>query len=454
MGTASQSLAEFVAGLRPDDLPADVVVAAKRHILDAAGVALAAAAVGTVTPAAEMVHSWSGATEASVIGHDFKAPAPGAALVNGALVHALSYDDTHVESLVHASAVVMPAALAVAEEVGASGREMIAGVVAGYEVAARAGAAAPGRFGVRGLDTTGACGVFGAAAAAGSLWGLSAQEIAHAFGIAGSQAAGLLAALTEGAASAALQPGWAALAGITAADLARRGATGPSTVFEGPHGIFDAFLHGEEPDRSRLVRGLGTEWETTRTGIKPYPASDFLHAFMDAGVAAHLKWADIDEIVCFLTPAAIGLVAEPRAPRLHPATLAAAQTSLPFAVASAIVGGRQALDLFGDDARADRRILQLAERIRVEPDPTLPFPRTLGGRIRVHTRGGRTLEIEELTNRGHPDRPLSDDELHQKFLQNARARLDARAARRALLALQRLDEAASVEQVTSALQTP
>ena len=447
-------MAEFVAGLRFDDLPPDVIAAARWHMLDSVGVALAASALGAGAPVIEMTRSWAGAREASVIGYDFGAPAPWAALANGTLTHALDFDDTHVESVVHPSAFVVPPAMAVGEEIGASGRDIVTAAVAGYEVATRIGAAAPGRFHVRGQHTTGLCGTFGAAAVAGRLWGLTPDEIAQAFGIAGSQSSGLFAYLSDGSETKRLHAGWAAHGGIVAADLARRGFTGPSTIFEGPHGLFDAFLAGEEPDRARLVRGLGTEWETTRIAIKPYPACHFVHAFMDAGIEAGVKWADIEEIVCSIAPPAIGIVAEPRAPRLHPATTYQAQFSLPFAVASAIVGGRDALEYFGEDARADRRVLTLAERVHHEPDTTLPFPKTYGGRLRVNTRGGRTIEVEELVNRGHPDRPLSDEELAAKFLKNARMRLETRAARRALTKLQRIDQIDKIENLTSALQTP
>lgn len=452
MGTASQTLAEFVAGLRYQDLPVAAVEAAKRHLLDAVGVALAASARGAGGPVVEMVRSWAGAREAIVIGHDFGAPASAAALANGTLAHALDYDDTHIESIVHPSAFVMPAALAVGEEVGASGRDVITAAVAGYEVATRIGAAAPGRFHVRGQHTTGIAGTFGAAAVTARLWGLGAEEIAHAFGIAGSQSSGLFAYLSDGSETKRLHAGWAAHGGIVAADLARRGFTGPSTIFEGPHGLFDAFLSGEEPDRARLVRGLGAEWETARIAIKPYPACHFVHAFMDAGARAGVKWADIEEVVCSIAPPAIGIVCEPRAPRLHPSTTYAAQFSLPFAVASAIVGGRDALELFEEDARHDRRVLTLAERVHHRPDPTLPFPQTYGGRIKIHTRSGRTLEVDELTNRGHPDRPLSEQELTDKFMRNARARLDHRTARRALQRLQALETLGQIEALTSLLR--
>jgi len=454
MGTASQTLAGYVADLRFDDLPAEVTRAATRHLLDACGVALAAAATGHDAPVADMIRSWAGAREASVVGYDYGAPAPWAAMVNGALTHTLEFDDTHVESLVHPSSFVMPAALAVGEEVGASGRDVLLAAVAGYEVATRLGAAAPGRFEARGLDATGICGTFGAAAVAAKLWGLSAEDIASAFGIAGSRSSGLFTLLPDGSDAKRLLPGWAAHAGIIAADLARRGAAGPSTIFEEPHGLYHALLNGEEPDLARIVAGLGTTWETTRIAIKPYPACDHLHAFIDAAREANVKWADIDEVEAAVAPAVIGIVAEPRAARLRPATTHAAQFSLPFTIGSVIVGGREGIELFEEEARHDRRVLMVAERVHVVADPTLPFPRTYGGRLSINTRGGRTLEIDELVNRGHPDRPLDDEELRQKFLTNARRRLGARGARRALVALERIAEAGAIDDVTATLRTP
>src|SRR2546425_724502 len=350
MGTTSQQLAEFVAALRYEDLPPDVVAAAKRHMLDAVGVALAASAIGAGGPVIEMTRSWAGARESSIIGYDFGAPAPWAALANGTLTHALDFDDTHVESVVHPSAFVVPAAMAVGEEIGASGRDLIVAAVAGYEVSTRIGAAAPGRFHVRGQHTTGLCGTFGAAAVAGRLWGLTADEIAQAFGIAGSQSSGLFAYLADGSETKRFHAGWAAQGGIVAADLARRSFTGPATIFEGPHGFYDAFLTGESHDASRIVRGLGTEWESTRIAIKPYPACHFVHAFMDAARRLGVRAGDVEEITCAVAPAAVGIVCEPREPRLAPGSTYAAQFSLPFAVASAVVGGREGLELFGPEA--------------------------------------------------------------------------------------------------------
>lgn len=444
MGTASQTLAEFIVGLRYEDLPRDVAAAAKRHLLDTVGVAVAAAGAGAMSGAIEMVRSWSGAREASVLGSDFGAPAPAAAFANGCLAHALEYDDTHVESLVSPSAVVMPAAFAVAEEVGTDGRALLAAVVAGYEVAARVGAAAPGRFQAHGLDTTGVVGPLAAAAAAGKLWNLTAEEAARALSIAADRASGLASSLADAADARALQAGWAAYAGVVAADLARRGLVAPATLFEAPRGIF-RLLDGEHVDLDRLTRGLGDEWETTRIALKPYPACHFLHACMDAAAQLRLKWADIDEIVCEIPPAAVSVIAEPRATRLHPETTYAAQYSLPFAVAAVIVGGREGSEMFDDEARADRRVLTLAERVIHHPDPSLPFPYAYGGRLRVHTRGGRTFEVDEPVNRGHPDRPLPEAAIGDKFVANVKPRFGGRGAKRLLTRLQCLDEVREID---------
>jgi 2-methylcitrate dehydratase PrpD len=450
--TASETLAEFCTTLRFDALPAATILAAKRHALDTLGVALAAAAIGVAHPIVDAVRAWAGAREASVVGHDFGAAAPHAALANGTLAHALDFDDTHVESVVHPSAFVVPAALAVAEESGANGRALLCSAVAGYEVATRIGAAAPGRFHARGLHTTGIAGTFGAAAVAGVLWGLTPAQLTHALGVAGSQSSGLFAYLADGSETKRFHAGWAAQAGIVAADLARRGFTGPRTIFEGPHGLFDAFLAGESHDPNRLVRGLGEEWETTRIAIKPYPACHFVHAFMDAAVGLGVRAGDVEEITCSIASPAAGIVAEPRDGRVHPATTYAAQFSLPFAVASAIVGGREGLDLFGEEARADKRVLALAERVHHRRDDTLPFPETFGGRITIQLRDGRLREADELVNRGHPDRPLSDDEVVAKFASNARRRLDAGAVQKVVDTVWRLEELDSVDELAGLVQ--
>jgi 2-methylcitrate dehydratase PrpD len=176
-----------------------------------------------------------------------------------------------------------------------------------------------------------------------------------------------------------------------------------------------------------------------------------VHALMDAVTHASVRAGDVDEITCAIPGPAVGIVCEPRAERLHPATTYAAQFSLPFAVASALVGGREGLDLFGEEARADKRILSLAERVRHVVDDSIP---TFGGRVTIALRDGRVREAEELINRGHPDRPLSDEDVTAKFLANARRRLDNGAAQKVADTVWRLDEIDSISELASLVQVP
>lgn len=433
-------------------VPEPVRRIAKRHVLDAVGVALAAAGTGAAAAVTDAVRAWAGTRESSVIGASAQVPAPAAALANGVLVHALDFDDTHIESMVNSSAVVVPAALAVAEEAGATGAQLITACVIGYEVAARVGAAAPGRFHVRGFHPTGLAGPFSAAIVAGRLWGLGADEMTHALGIAGSQSSGLFAAMADGTETQRFHAGWAAHAGVIAADLARRGMTGPEAVLEGPNGFFPAFPAGETTDLQRLQRGLGYEWETERIAIKPYPASHFVHAYIDAAKRLGVRPGDVEEIICGVAESVVGIVCEPRAEKTTPSSAYGARFSLPFAVAVALVGGRDGLEMFDDDARTDKRVLGLAERVRYEIDASLPFPRTYGGRITVLLRDGRERRVEELVNRGHPDRPLTDEEVHGKFYANARKRLDEAAAVKLADAIDHLEQLDSTHEIAALAQ--
>ena len=268
-------------GTGPLIVPAPVREAALRHLLDGVGSAIGGIRSGTVRPAVDVALGLGGPEEATVLGTTARIGAPAAALANGALLHALDFDDTHAGGLVHATAVVLPAAFAVGEQVGATGQEVLDAAVVGYETVCRVAMAAPHGFHAGGLHATAVAGVFSSALVAARLLGLDAERTAHALGIAGSQAGGLLAFLGTGASTKQLHPGFASQSGILAARLAAAGATGPVTVFDGPHGVYDALATGPV-DRSVILAGLGESWETTRIGIKPYPACQLSHATLDA----------------------------------------------------------------------------------------------------------------------------------------------------------------------------
>jgi len=178
METLSDRLARFAAGLRYEDIPAQVIEKAKLHLLDALGIGLAATREPYAAGVAALVRDWGGSPQATLWRWGDRLPAAHAALANGSFVHGLDFDDTHTDSITHVSACVVPTALAVGEAVRASGREILAAMVAGFEVIARVGGAAPGGFHARGFHATPICGAFGAAAVAGRLLGLAPGAIA------------------------------------------------------------------------------------------------------------------------------------------------------------------------------------------------------------------------------------------------------------------------------------
>src|SRR5262249_38546133 len=226
--TAAQHVAEFV--VETEHVPTGVIADAELHVLDTLGCGLAALAMDEARFVLDAVSETDSAGPATAIGLADGLPADGAALANGTLFHALDFDDTHPDSVVHVSATTVAAGLAAGEIAGATGRDLIAAIVIGDEISTRVGMAAGGRFHARGFHPTGVCGVFGATATVARLRGLDAATTVNALGIAGSMAGGLLEFLADGAKTKPIHPGWAAHCALNAVRLAVHGATGPATV--------------------------------------------------------------------------------------------------------------------------------------------------------------------------------------------------------------------------------
>src|ERR1700741_2922693 len=287
MAEETATLAGYVAGLTFEDIPPEVKDRAKVLTLDFLGSAIRARRDAESTPSLlKMLEGLSldGEGEATVFG-DSKTWTPAvAALLNGAFGHSLDFDDTHADSSLHPSAPVVPAAFAVGEMVGASGRDVLTAIVAGYEVCCRLGNALdPTSHYARGFHPTATAGTYGAAAAAAKLFGLSQQQIVAAFGVSGSQAAGSLQFLVNGAWNKRYQVGAAAMNGVIAATLARNDFIGSSESIEGVHGLLVGYSDNAHPDKA--VAGLGEVYETMKIGVKPYPSCRYPHAALDAIIA-------------------------------------------------------------------------------------------------------------------------------------------------------------------------
>jgi 2-methylcitrate dehydratase PrpD len=420
---AAQAFTEFTSRLDLDAIPVEVAEAAKLHLLDTLGCALAADALGVAVEGRQAMAELGGEPQATVIGLDVPLPAPNAAFANAMLCHGLDFDDTHSDSVSHVSTVTGPAGLAAAEAEGATGRDALTAIIGANEVVTRLGMAASGAFHARGFHPTAICGVFGAAAEACKLAGLDPVRTASALGIAGSMASGLFAYLEEGTATKPIHPAWAAHGGLLAARLSALGAEGPASVVEGKFGLFHAFLGAAEGelDIDGQLADLGERWETPRIAFKPYPACHFMHGSLGATAeaATGLSADDVEEVVVTVPAAGVSLVLEPAETKVAPRTEYEGKFSLQYSTAAMIVHGRVALSTYSEDALRDRRVLELARRIRYETKDYDTYPSAFPGGVRIRIRDGRTLEADHPHQLGGPNNPMSGDEVKAKFRENA-----------------------------------
>lgn len=402
------------------------------QLLDSVGLMLAGRAVSTGAAIADVAAGWGGRAESTAAGISGRLPAPTAALVNGVCAHALDFDDTHLPSVLHPSSSVVPAALAVAEATGAPGTALLDAITLGNELNVRLGMAAydeklgNSQFFERGQHATAICGAVAAALAASVLYGLDGEGIASALGIAASMGSGLLEANRTGGTVKRLHCGWAAHAGVVAAQFAAAGVTGPPTVFEGRFGFFRAWCD-EPADLDAVLRDLGGHWESRNIVVKPYPCNHFTHAAVDAALQLRgrgLRAADVAEVEAGFPEPVLRTVAEPAGVKAAPPDGYAARFSAPYVIATALLGGGGlgvGLEDFTDAAarRPERRAL--AARVRCVGDEECDrlFPRTLPAVLRVRTTGGTWLTARVNAGRGGRDNPLDRADLEAKFLTNA-----------------------------------
>lgn len=415
----TSQLAEFTASLKPADLPAPLVARTKLLLLDCVGNIIRARLEAESTPALlRAVEALGLGTGSARVFGDPKSYSPaGAVLVNATLAHSLDFDDTHAAAIVHAAAPVIPAALGAAEMVNASGAELLAAIVAGYEVALRLALALPaGAHYERGFHPSATCGVFGAAAAASRIFGLDAGQTANAFGIALSQSAGSLQFLANGAWTKRFQVGWAGMSGFVAATLAREGFIGAAEPLEGRHGFLRIYAPAPTPER--VVQDLGIVWETMNMGVKPYPSCRWAHAGVDAALALraehNLKPQDIESVTLGISRAGMLLVGAPADKKANPQNIVDAQFSGPFVIANALLYGEMGWDSYRHLGNPE--VTSLMQRIRCDNDPEIEaeFPANMSGKITLQA-GGQTFTKTVIIPKGDPDNFPDNAALQEKF---------------------------------------
>jgi 2-methylcitrate dehydratase PrpD len=428
MPSLSEQAALWSAGLDVVSIPAEVIAGARWRILDTLGVGLAVSALDYGQKIRAGALAMGGQGRAHVLGFAGTTSAQAAAIANGAMASAQSYDDTHNATIVHVTATQLAACLALGEEVDAGGEDFIAAIVAGSELACRIGMAAPLQFHKRGWHPTGIFGAVGATYAACRLMRLDAPKTAQAVGIVGSFAAGIGVGMREGAESPNLHAGWAAQSGITAALLARAGHTGPRQVFEGAGGLFQAHVQEKDYpfDFVGPLRDLGQRWECQTISLKPYPCAHVLHSFIDAILALRaegLRASDVKRIRCPIAEPMIGIVCEPRAQKIAPQNDWQGRASLQYSLAEALVTGKLDGTSYRGEPATREAIRALAAKIDYEIDGSAK-PTHFKGWVIAELDDGRVLERVEPYNRGSAERPLLDFEILKKFRDNAGARFD------------------------------
>jgi 2-methylcitrate dehydratase PrpD len=422
--SVARRLARFVVGLSLDQVPRPIVEATSRLALDTVGNALAAAPEDFGRAALTAASDLGGKAESTLIGGTRKVSAANAALANGTLAHGLDFDDTREDAIVHTGCVAVTTALAVGEALDASGRAAVEAMLAGVEVFCRVGLAVPGQLHARHFHPTAVNGVFAATAAAGKLYGLSEDQLVRAFGIAGSQSAGIIEYLADGTWTKRLHAGWAAHAGVTAAVLARAGFTGPETVFEGAHGFYEAFAGGHDAAKlDGLLATLGRTWEIANLTLKPYPCGSIAQPYMDCAYRLHTERridpTRIAAVVCRTHPGPVPRLWEPLAAKHAPPNGYAAKFSLPYLLALIFVNGRAGLANFTDDAVHDDAVLRVTRLVTYELDPTIDYPRHFIGDVRVRLTDGTEIAARQDHPRGGPDDPMTTEEVETKFRGNA-----------------------------------
>lgn len=418
------NLARFCVNLEWKDLPAPVKEAVKRQVLLTIGVAVGARKNQQISVISSLyLDIFKGNPSAHIWGGEEQAPVSIAAFLNAMAGHTLELDDVHTKSKTHIGTVVIPAAWALAEYLGASGEEFLLAVTCGYEVMARIGMG----FGVvghrmKGWHVTSTAGTFGAAAACAKLLDLSEKETVSALGLAGTQSFGVWAFLSDGASNKVLHPARAASIGVESALLSRAGMMGSANILAAADGgVFPAM--SDQYNLSLVDSGLGSHYELLHMDNKPYPCCRSTHCAIDAALALRENTGfSVDHIKAVkVFTYEVGYKQCGSSPgSLKPQTPIDAKFSIPYTVARAIIDGAVNWSSFLPEAICEQSVADLAQMVTVVPSEEFSalYPQHWGCRIEITCDDG-TVHVKHISDAsGSVENPLSDGQIHQMVREN------------------------------------
>lgn len=413
---AGATLAAYITGLKLADIPTAVTDRVKHCLLDFFAVTVGAAAESAdFDRSIEALQAINGAKgDSTIIGRGHTTSMEMAAFANALLAHTYDFDDTNVVGFFHPGAAVHPPALAAAEANGTHGADLLKALVVGYELSTRVGAALGEAAYDRGFHITPVAGIFGGTAAVGLINGLTAEQLDQALGMSGSQASGSMQYLASGSWNKRFHPAFASRAALNSVALIKSGALGSTGVFDGKYGLLNGYT--SDPNPGRLTAGLGEEWLTLHTGVKPYPSCRFTHGAVDAAVRLYDQVpADVlndpaSRIDVALSPRAYVIVGEDQPQKRAPQTMVDGQFSVYFQVAAGLTAGRvttadyQQLD--------DGRLTGLMDRMSVRADDSVP---AIGAAITVVSAAGETFDVRIDVPGGEPPENVDEQLVVNKF---------------------------------------
>lgn len=420
--TVSEEIASITRRFSFDEIPKDVIEEAKYHLLDSVGVILAASTQKESNNILKVAKELNGKEESWCAISDTKFSAHVASLVNGTLLHSLEYDDTHTESIIHASSVVVPVGLAVGEACNSSGKDVLTSLILGWESLIRLGLASPNSFQENGFHTTAVCGPFSSVLITAFLKDMDKDQIVAALGNAGSFSSGIFEYAKDGAPIKQTHPGWAAHNGIIATILAEHSIRGPFTVFEGEYGFYQTFANKDQSSLREVWNTFGEKWLTTELSYKPYPCCHFNHAFIDCVkelLNNGLEYKEIDRVICKTAKEIVPIVMEPLQNKRNPKTGYEAKFSLPYAVATALIDQEVSLKSYFNEMVYREDIKELMQKVDYVIDRNSNYPESFPGEIEVFLKSGETLTAKLKFNRGGPKNPLTKEVIISKFRNNA-----------------------------------
>jgi 2-methylcitrate dehydratase PrpD len=416
----TEQYADYCAQLSFEDLPAEVVDRAKQLTLDTVGISVGSTRADSTETFLEGTRRRNREGGGATVFATGEEMAPEyAALVNGALAHSLDYDDTHRGASLHPGAPVIPAAVAAGEEVDASGRELLTAIVAGYELTCRLGMAVnPASHYDRGFHMTATCGLFGATAAAGIIYGFDAEQFESAFGLNGSQAAGSLQFLENGGWNKRAHPGLAAHSALVSTAYAAEAFQAASEPIEGVRGFLQGY--SDDPDPAAATAGLGSEYELLNVGLKPYPCCRYMHAPLDVLFelveSEDIDHEDVEGVTVNIASPGIDLIGDPT--NTYPQSFVDAQFSMPFGVALALVARDGSVEAFFDaiEGGVSEEMKRVIDRTTVSEADWIEeaYPERWPAEVTVETARG-TYSGRTDYARGEPENPLSWEATVEKY---------------------------------------